>query len=109
MELERAILNVLNEVTPKAQIGDLEYDQVIDSDRRHYQLLVRGWQQGRHVHGIVVHMSIRDGLIWLEQDNTDYGVAEALVRQGVPKSKIVLGWQPLAWRKQSGFATGEAA
>jgi XisI protein len=110
MELEAAILQVLNEVTPPSKrIGSLEYDQVVDRERHHYQLLVRGWDQEKRIHGIVVHMDIRDGLIWLEEDNTDYGVAEALVRLGIPKEKIVLGWQSLFTRKLSGFATGEAA
>ena len=110
MDLEPAILQVLNEVTPpNNRIGNLEYDQVVDSERHHYQLLVRGWDQDKRIHGIVVHMDIRDGLVWLEQDNTDYGVAEALVRLGIRKDRIVLGWQEPFTRQRSGFATGEAA
>ncbi len=108
MDLEAAILQVLNEVTPpNKRIGNLEYDQVVDTERHHYQLLARGWDQDKRIHGIVVHMDIRDGLVWLEQDNTDYGVAEALVRLGIPKDRIVLGWQLQFMRKRSGFATGE--
>jgi XisI protein len=110
MDLERAILQVLDEVTPpNKRIGNLEYDQVVDTERHHYQLRVRGWDHDKRIHGIVVHMDIRDGLVWLEEDNTDYGVAEALVRLGIPKDKIVLGWQSPFMRKHSGFATGEAA
>jgi XisI protein len=78
VDLERAILQVLDEVTPpNKRIGSLEYDQVVDTERHHC---------------IVVHMDIRDGLVWL----------------GIPKNKIVLGWQSPFTRKYSGYATGEA-
>jgi hypothetical protein len=38
---------------------------------------------------------------------TDYGIAEELMRQGIPRERIVLGFQPPKWRVGTGFATGE--
>ena len=59
-----AILEVLHSITPhNARSGQLEYHVVSDKERHHYQLLVSGWQQHKRVHGIVVQMDIRDGLI----------------------------------------------
>ena len=90
---QHAILQVLNDITPmNGKIGDLSYDQVIDTQRHHYQLVVTGWQLGKRVHGIVAHMDIKDGLIWLQEDGTDFGIASELERLGVPANRIVLAY-----------------
>jgi hypothetical protein len=61
-----------------------------------------------HVHTIVVHIEIRGDLVWVQADNTDYDVAETLVRLGIPRDKIVLGFQAPSIRKYTGFALGES-
>jgi XisI protein len=109
-QIESTIRQIFEDITPpNARLGNLEYQWLFDTERHHYQLLVNGWEGQKRIHGIVVHIEIRDGLVWVQQDNTDYGVVEALVRLGIPKDKIVLGWQSLLMRKHSGYATGEAA
>ena len=52
--------------------------------------MVSGWQQGKRVHGIVVQMDIRDGLVWVQEDSTDFSVANELMRLGIPENEIVL-------------------
>ena len=91
-QVQKAILEMLNNITPTTKIGTLEYQKVLDTERHHYQLVVSGWQQGKRVHGIVVQMDIRDGLIWIQEDGTDFGVANELMRLGIPESKIVLAY-----------------
>ena len=81
---------MLNNIIPTTKIGTLEYQQVLDTQRHHYQLVVSGWQQGKRVHGIVVQMDIRDGLIWIQENGTDFGVANELMRLEIPENKIVL-------------------
>ena len=88
-----AILEVLHSITPpNDRSGQLEYCVVSDTERHHYQLLVSGWQQHKRVHGIVVQMDIRGELIWVQEDGTDIGVANELVRLGIPESQIVLAY-----------------
>jgi predicted secreted Zn-dependent protease len=71
-----AILEVLHSITPhNARSGQLNYYVVSDTERHHYQLFVSGCQQHKRVHGIVVQTDIRDGLIWVQEDGTDVGVA----------------------------------
>ncbi len=92
-QAQKAILEVLNSITPhNARSGQLEYQLVTDKENHHYQLLVSGWQQHKRVHGIVVQMDIRDGLIWVQEDGTDFGVANELMRLGIPEHKIVLAY-----------------
>jgi hypothetical protein len=92
-QAQKTILEVLNNITPRnARSGQLEYQLVTDKENHHYQLLVSGWQQHKRVHGIVVQMDIRDGLIWVQEDGTDFGVANELMCLGIPENKIVLAY-----------------
>jgi XisI protein len=63
----------------------------------------------KRLHGTVVQIDLRGDLVWIEADNTDYDVTEALIKLGVSRDKIVLGFQPPSLRKHTGFATGETA
>lgn len=90
-QAEQAILEVLNSITPHSSNG-LEYSLLVDKEKHQYQLLVSGWQQHKRVHGIVAQMDIRDNLIWVQEDGTDIGVANELMRLGIPENKIVLAY-----------------
>jgi hypothetical protein len=61
-------------------------------------LLREGWDKSRRVHAIIVHLEIRDGKIWVQEDWTEHVVAADLEEVGIPKSEIVLGFQPLEVR-----------
>ena len=103
---QTAIVQVLQSITPRnARIGDLEYHLVLDSERHHYQLLVTGWQQGKRVHGIVAQMDIKDGLIWVQEDGTDVGLAAELERLGIPADQIVLAYQTPRVQAVNDFVT----
>lgn len=68
-------------------------------------LLAVGWQQHRRVHGVLAHVSFRNGKVWVEQDNLEGGVADRLVEAGVPHDQIVLGLQPVEFRPLTEFAS----
>jgi hypothetical protein len=36
----------------------------------------------------------RNGKIWIQEDGIEYGIAKDLEDAGIPKSEIVLGFQP---------------
>lgn len=65
-----------------------------------------GWDGLRRVHGCVIHLDIRDGIIWVQHDGTSVAVAEELVEAGVPREDIVLGFQPENVRQYTDFAVG---
>ncbi len=64
----------------------------MDDERGHYQLLSVGWNDLERTHSIFVHLDTRHDQIWVQVDNTDYGVADALARFGIPKANIILGF-----------------
>lgn len=104
-----AIETVLNDIALPGVPSDLEFQIIKDTKNHHYQVVVSGWRGMKRMHGIVVQIDLHGDLVWIEADNTDYDVAETLVRLGVPRDKIVLGFQPPSLRKHTGFATGEEA
>jgi hypothetical protein len=102
-----AIESVLNDIALPGQPSDVDFRIIRDSVNHHYQVVVSGWRGMKRLHGIVVPIDLRGDLVWIEADNTDYDVAENLVKLGVPREKIVLGFQPPSIRKHTGFATGD--
>jgi hypothetical protein len=86
--------------------ADLQYELIIDLAHQHFQLCMTGWDGTTRVHSLLVHIVIRDALIWLEEDLTDADIAEQLVQAGIARNRIVLGFQPPYKRGMYGFAQG---
>lgn len=84
--------------------GEIEQYLIIDRDRNHFMLFDVGWQQKRRVHGCVTHVQIINGKIWIQRDGIEDGITDELVAAGVPKDKIVLGFQPPNVRHHTGYA-----
>lgn len=105
--IQKSIQQIFSDITPPNQrLGELEYQWIMDTSHHHYQVLITGWEGNTRVHDLIVQIDIKDGLVWIQQDNTDYGVAEALIRDGIPKEQIVLGFHSPTTRPLTGFATG---
>ena len=68
----------------------------------YFQLLKIGWDSvNEHfVFGILFHFDIIDDKIWLQLNNTEFPVVDELIEHGIPKSDIVLGFQPPIIRQQ---------
>jgi XisI protein len=107
---QQAIRQVFTDLTQGTHHKDgIETQVVMDDERGHYQLLSVGWNDWERTYDVYVHVDIRKDMLWVQVDNTDYGVADALVRFGIPKDKIVLGFQAPFKRKFTEFATGDTA
>ncbi|MBD2492795.1 XisI protein [Nostoc sp. FACHB-280] len=72
----------------------VETQLIFDTERDHYQWMNVGWQQFDRIYRCVIHLEIKNGKIWLQQNLTDQNPAEELVKMGVPRDDIVLGLQP---------------
>ena len=53
---------------------------------------------------IAVLFEINNGKVWIQEDNTDLVIADDLERAGIPKSDIVLGFQPPSVRPYTEYA-----
>jgi len=83
--------------------GAIESQTLFDTQRDYYQVTNVGWDGHRRVYGCVLHLDIKDGKIWLQQNTTEMRVAHELVAMGVPKEDIILGFQAPYVRKYTGF------
>lgn len=88
----------------KPSAGDVDVEVVIDERSGHYELLHTGWANGYRIHGAVIHIDIRDGKVWIQQDGTEDGIAQQLLDAGIPKERIVLAFKPPSLRKYTDFA-----
>jgi len=85
-------------------IGDITTEAVFDRDKDRYLLVNVGWDQGKRIHGSLVHIDIINGKFWIQRDGTEEGIAVALTRAGVPKDHIVLAFRPPEIREHTDFA-----
>ena len=106
VKYRRLIMETLNEYarpTSTAQPG-IEEQLLFDTQRDHYQVLAVGWEKGRRVYFCILHLDIRNGKIWLQENSTDFDVIGVLEEKGVPKSDIVLGIHPEEVRPMTEYA-----
>lgn len=86
--------------------GEIRNELIIATEQDHYALIHVGWDKHRRVHGMVIHIDIIDGKIWIQWDGTEIGVANDLVDAGIPREAIVLAFHHPKKRKYTDFAEG---
>lgn len=66
--------------------------------------MTMGWEGDKRVHGCLVHVDIINGKLWIQRDGTEQGITEELVKAGIPKDRIVLGFHPAYIRPYTEYA-----
>lgn len=72
--------------------GKIESVSICDRKADNYLLMDTGWDKTGRVHAVVFHLRIIQGKIWIEWDGTERGITEDLLKNGVNKEDIVLGF-----------------
>jgi ketopantoate reductase len=90
----------------KPSYGEVETEVLILPEQNHYSLIHVGWHKNQRIHGMVIHIDIKDGKIWIQHDGTSPGVALDLVEKGIPHEDIVLAFYPEYVRPLTDFGTG---
>jgi hypothetical protein len=106
-ELQKIIQAVLTDLAGH-DVSDTSQDTklVFDTQNHHYLYMRYDWKDFTRRYDVYVHLEIRGNIIWAQRDNTDYGVVDELVRLGVPKNQIVLGFHAPYKRPYTGYAVG---
>ena len=81
----------------------LRTELVADSENHHYQLIRVGWKNRKYFHYFLFHFDIIEGKVWVQANNTEEMVGDELIKRGIPREEIILGFQPQYARKHSGF------
>ncbi len=104
-EIIESKLNEFVAISERALGSDKFRDKAV-FDRRddNYLVFREGWDGSRRIHSFVIHVEIINGKIVIQEDWTEHGLARELENAGVPKSDIVLGFQPSDVRPLTGYA-----
>jgi XisI protein len=78
---------------------------IFDETHDHYLWLTVDWQGSKRHKYTHAHIRIKNEKIYIEEDWTEEGMANELMRFGVSTSDIVLAFQPPDVRKYTEFAT----
>ena len=84
--------------------GEIKTEAVFDRERDRYLLVNVGWDDDTRVHGALVHVDVIDGKVWIQRDGTEDGIAGDLVRAGIPRDRIVLGFHAAHVRPHTNYA-----
>jgi hypothetical protein len=77
---------------------------VFDENHDHYLWMSLDWVNNKRINNTHVHIRIKNQKIYIEEDWTEEGIANELLREGVPKDDIVLAFQDPESRKFTEFA-----
>lgn len=83
---------------------EIETELLCDDSTGQYMLLDVGWRDDKRTLHPLIYIRIKDDKIWLEEDWTEDGIADDLLRAGVPKDDIVLAFHSPELRAYSDFA-----
>src|SRR5262245_8750446 len=84
--------------------GNARNKAIFDRKGDSYLVVREGWEDSRRILSFVIHIEIINGKIVIQEDWTEHGLARDLEEAGVPKSDIVLGFQPPEVRPLTGYA-----
>lgn len=86
--------------------GEITNEPIFDLETDRFCVMSIGWQGPRRIHGSLIHLDIIGDKVWVQRDGTEYGIANELVEEGIPKDHIVLGFHSIDARPLTGFAVG---
>ena len=103
-ELIERVLQRHADFLPIGDWSEYENQILIDKERHHYQLMRVGWKGSERVHFCVFHIDLKEDKVWIQEDQTEEGIAIELITEGVPKEEIVLAFYAPYRRADTGFA-----
>ena len=84
--------------------GEIEVQLLLNQQQADYQVWYLGWDGDDRIHHCLIHVRLKNSKIWVENDDTEVGIANELIEQGVPQQEIVLAYHAPYLRHFSEFA-----
>jgi len=103
----KAVREVLSHYQALNEKSDLATESalVFDEERGHYLVMLMGWNRDERIKSTQIHVRLKDGKVWIEEDRTEDGVATGLLENGVEKDEIILAFHPPHLRQYTEFST----
>lgn len=83
---------------------EVEQQLIINKEETQFIIMVVGWYEEYYKHFALLHVQLKEGKVWLHQNNTDEDVGSILEEKGIPKSELVLGFFTPFERELSDYA-----
>ncbi len=103
-DLIRKFLTEYYKLGSNSTNSKLEDVLVFDEQHDNYLLMVIGWHGEERIKVNTIHVRLRDGKIWIEEDWTEDGVVTDFLQAGVSREDIVLAFHPPNLRQYTEFA-----
>lgn len=87
----------------RRNLPDLETQLIFDTKNHHYQLIRLGFRKDKFIYICPFHFDIKNGKVWIQQNQTDIEIGERLNALGIPKCDIVFGFITEDLRELSGY------
>lgn len=87
-----------------SNLPKVDYSVLADEKKGKFQLLAVGWEGSERVFQVIFHADLVGERVWIQEDNTEDGLANLLLERGVEKSDIVLAYFPDYHRSFTEFA-----
>lgn len=98
------VIQLLTQLSHSSGVhGEIETQQLFDTQHDHYLLLSVGWRGQERVYGVAIHLDIRGGKIWIQRNQTELDLEAELIRLGIPQGDIVRGLIPPQYRALAGL------
>lgn len=91
---------------PFANAPKLESQVIIDEAKKHFMLMVIGWNKETYKHYALFHFELKGEKIWVHQNNSNIDLAAFFTENDIPKSDIVLGFLMPEERELSDYGVG---
>lgn len=85
---------------------ELELQTLFDIQHDHYQLVYVGWYKNKRVYSPILHLDIKNEKVWLQLNTTEDDITQDLIKLGIQKEDIVLGFHAPYMRQFTEFAVG---
>ena len=100
------IESCLTEYTKPPYVHDeIDKEAVFDRVRDRYLVMTIGWIGHKRIHSSLIHIDLIDGKVWVQRDDTESGITADLLRSGIPKEDVVIGFRPAEVRPFIELAT----
>jgi hypothetical protein len=80
-----------------------DVEPIFDTVRDRYLILSEGWRGQERLYGVLIHLDIRFGKVWIQRNQTEVEVEDALFELGIAEGDVVRGLIPLEYRQLAGL------
>jgi XisI protein len=79
---------------------------ILDPKRDQYLWIRSGWDGKKRIQYVILFLRLENGKIWVETDNTNFGIVDDLLAAEIPQADIVLAFHHPQKRPLTEFAVG---